>query len=377
LSRARWSLSTAAARQPAPLLTGAGAFFEAAAVLAWLAMTTLLDPARATDPGPAEAAAPRNAAEAARTARSAPPAVSPRPRRSLRLLPPVLPAQAAAELPFLGLDTLWLQLTGTLCNIACRHCFITCGPKEDRVPMMTRQRLEELLLEARTLGVKEFYFTGGEPMLHPEFFAIIERTLQEGPVNVLTNGTLIDAAAAARLAALSRATRYSLELRVSLDGMTAEQNDPVRGRGTFRAIIAGLRELAQVELSPVITVVEHQPGLADAASRQEFIAFARQLGLGRPRVKFLPLLRIGREPRRSHPYAADAHIEGPLEESLRATLQCSSGRLATQDHVLTCPLLLDAPEARLGTSLTAAAQPIRLRWSACHTCVTEGLSCRT
>ena len=304
----------------------------------------------------------------------------PRPRsalRALRVLPAVLPESAAVELPFLGLDTLWLQLTGTLCNIACRHCFITCGPKEDRVALMTRERLEALLTEARLLGVKEFYFTGGEPMLHPDFFAIIERTLQEGPVHILTNGILIDAVAAARFAELSAAARYSLELRVSLDGMTAEQNDPVRGRGTFKSIIAGLCALARVGLSPVITVVQHQDGMADAAARQEFIAFARQLGLTRPRVKFLPLLRLGREPRRSHPYAADEFVSTPLAESEATALQCSSSRLATQEHVLTCPLLLDAPEARLGTTLTEAARPIRLRWAACHTCVNQGLSCRT
>jgi MoaA/NifB/PqqE/SkfB family radical SAM enzyme len=295
----------------------------------------------------------------------------------LRRVLPVLPESAAAEVPFLGLDTLWLQLTGTRCNIACRHCFITCGPREDRVPLMTRERIEELLIEARTLGVKEFYFTGGEPMLHPEFFAIIERTLQEGPVHVLTNGLLIDAAAAAQLRDLFARARYSLELRVSLDGMTAEQNDPVRGRGTFARITAGLSELGRVGLSPVITVVEHTPGMGAERARQEFLEFARQLGLSRPRVKFLPLLRLGREPRRSRRYDSEEIVRPPLDEAVTATLQCSSCRLATQDHVLTCPLLLDAPEARLSTTLAGAARPLRLRWSACHTCVAEGLSCRT
>ena len=312
--------------------------------------------------------------DAAADATAAQPALR---RLALRVLPAVLPESEAVELPFLGLDTLWLQLTGTHCNIACRHCFITCGPKEDRVPFMTPERVWELLIEAQALGVKEFYFTGGEPMLHPDFFPIIERTLKQGPVHVLTNGILIDAAAAQRFAALSAASRYSLELRVSLDGMTAEQNDPVRGRGTFARITAGLRELAQVAISPVITVVEHQDGMGDAAARQEFLAFARELGLGRPRVKFLPLLRLGREPRRTRAYAADELVGAPLPEAELASLQCSSSRLATQEHVLTCPLLLDAPEARLGTTLAAAARPIRLRWSACHTCVTQGLSCRT
>lgn len=300
------------------------------------------------------------------------------PGRRLPVLPveSALPEGEAAELPFVGLDTLWLQLTGTLCNLACRHCFITCGPEEERVPVMSRGRIEELLAEAVTLGVKEYYLTGGEPMLHPEFFAIVERILQDGPVHVLTNGLLIDGPAAARLRGIADAARYSLELRVSLDGMSAAENDPVRGRGSFDRVAAALSNLAAVELSPVITVVEHAQGMAAAAARQRFLEFAAGLGLRRPRVKFLPLLRIGREPRRTRGYAEDEVVR-ELAPGAEAAVQCASSRLATEEHVLTCPILLDAPEARLGRSLMDAARPIRLRWAACHTCVVEGLSCRT
>lgn len=298
--------------------------------------------------------------------------------RRLPVLPveSALPEGEAAELPFLGLDTLWLQLTGTLCNLACRHCFITCGPEEERVPMMSRARIEALLAEAAELGVKEYYLTGGEPMLHPEFFAIAARILEEGPVHVLTNGLLIDGTAAARLRQITDAARYSLELRVSLDGMSAEENDPVRGRGSFERVAAALSHLAKVDLSPVITVVEHAQGMAAAEARQRFLEFAAGLGLRRPRVKFLPLLRIGREPRRTRGYA-DEEVVRELVPGAAESIQCSSSRLATEEHVLTCPILLDAPDARLGRSLKDAARPIRLRWAACHTCVVEGLSCRT
>jgi hypothetical protein len=44
---------------------------------------------------------------------------------------------------------------------------------------------------------------------------------------------------------------------------------------------------------------------------------------------------------------------------------------------MTCPILLDAPGARLGETLGASLGPIRLRWGACHTCVVDGLSCKT
>ena len=32
------------------------------------------------------------------------------------------------ESPLLALDTLWLQVAGTVCNLQCTHCFISCSP---------------------------------------------------------------------------------------------------------------------------------------------------------------------------------------------------------------------------------------------------------
>ncbi|MCU1276731.1 MAG: radical protein, partial [bacterium] len=190
-----------------------------------------------------------------------------------------------------ALDTVWFQLTGTICNIACRHCFISCGPKETRVPMMDAARVRRFLEEAESLGARDYYFTGGEPMMHPEFWPLVDDTLARGPLTVLTNGILVDHAAAARARRAFDAARYSFDLRVSLDGMSAEENDPVRGGGTFASITAGLRALAAVGLSPAITVVEHRAGMAAEAARAAFLDFARSLGLSHPRVKFLPLLR--------------------------------------------------------------------------------------
>ena len=228
-------------------------------------------------------------------------------------VPPALDEARAPLVPMTALDTVWFQLTGTLCNIACRHCFISCGPKETRVSMMDADEVRRRLDEAEALGARDYYFTGGEPMLHPEFWPLVDEALRRGPLTVLTNGILIDADAAARARRSFDQARYSFDLRVSLDGMTAEENDPVRGRGTFAAITAGIAELARAGLSPAITVVEHQSGMAHDAARLAFLDFARSLGLAHPRVKFLPLLRIGREPRRTHGYGAEevASLAGP------------------------------------------------------------------
>jgi hypothetical protein len=47
------------------------------------------------------------------------------------------PPAPGPEVAFRWLDALWVQVTGTRCNIACRHCFISCGPKADQIPMMS------------------------------------------------------------------------------------------------------------------------------------------------------------------------------------------------------------------------------------------------
>ncbi|HYM82240.1 MAG TPA: radical SAM protein, partial [Candidatus Limnocylindria bacterium] len=71
------------------------------------------------------------------------------------------------EQPLLHLDALWIQVAGTLCNLECTHCFVSSGPGNDRHSIMSRADVRGRVAEALGLGVKEFYFTGGEPFLHP------------------------------------------------------------------------------------------------------------------------------------------------------------------------------------------------------------------
>jgi len=152
------------------------------------------------------------------------------------------------------LDDLWFQVGGTLCNLTCRHCFISCSPHNHAFGFLDLATVERYLDESVALGVKEYYFTGGEPFLNRDMTAILERTLQYGPATVLTNGTVFRAEWLERLRAAEDASPYSLEFRVSMDGFTAEQNDAVRGDGTFERILAGVRLLLDYGFLPILTV---------------------------------------------------------------------------------------------------------------------------
>jgi len=244
--------------------------------------------------------------------------------------------------------------------------------------MMSRGQVESAIDEAVALGTRDAYFTGGEPFLHPEIRPLVDFTLERMPLTILTNALLIDDDLAGWIADRFTRCRYSFDLRVSLDGAVAASNDRVRGRGVYDGVVEALRRLARVGISPVVTVVEHEEALKAAEARVEFTDFLRGLGIRQPRVKFLPLLRIGREERRSRGYLERERLGSePLAPEIEEALICSTSRTVTAQGVMTCPILVEVPEARLGDSLRQAERPIKLNWRACHTCVVEGLRCAT
>src|SRR6516162_4119898 len=126
---------------------------------------------------------------------------------------PLLDAPAPA-VPLAHLDDLWFQVGGTLCNLTCRHCFISCSPHNRSFGFLDLATVRRHLDESVALGVKEYYFTGGEPFLNRDMVQILELTMQYGPATVLTNGTVLRDDWLERLRAAEEASLYSLEFRV-------------------------------------------------------------------------------------------------------------------------------------------------------------------
>ena len=223
--------------------------------------------------------------------------------------------------------------------------------------------------EGATLGMKEVYFTGGEPFLHPEIVDLLAYALAHAPTTVLTNGTLIGEAMADRLGAAAAASRYSLEVRLSLDALDPEANDAIRGVGVFRKVLRAARALESRGLLPIITVSELALEPEPYDRLREMLLAA---GVRRPRIKIIPVFPMGRLEERDR-HLAPAHLEG-FDYSL---LQCTETRAVTADGVYACPILAGLPGARLSAgSLAQALQPCALYHSACVTCYETGMTCR-
>jgi len=289
--------------------------------------------------------------------------------------PASAPAGHFPAQPLDHLDALWIQVAGTVCNLKCTHCFVSCGPGDDHHAVMPREEVRGRVAEALALGVKEFYFTGGEPFLHPDLLDILEDTLAHGPCTVLTNGTLFTRRRLEGLRHLCDAARYSLEIRVSLDGHNAADHDRFRGAGTFARAIEGLRGLSDHGLLPIVTVTQNTDE-APLLFRERYLAMLRAAGLARPRLKTLPLFLLGREVERTRGYSALESLgDLPAAAFDPTRLQCHSCRAVTSRGVFVCPLLVDEDGGRMGERLDHALGAFELRYGACYTCYVTGMTC--
>jgi MoaA/NifB/PqqE/SkfB family radical SAM enzyme len=275
------------------------------------------------------------------------------------------------------LDHLWFQVTGTLCNLTCTHCFISCSPANHSFGFLDYDKVLAALEESKRLGVKEYYFTGGEPFMHPRMVDILEATLAIGPATVLSNGTLFREKTVERLSAIRDASIYSLELRVSIDGADAESNDRIRGEGAFGRAMKGVRRVVEAGFMPIVTMAQTW----DDADAQDVYQRMRRvlidLGYSRPRVKLLPSLKMGAESLRDRGYRDDERVTHEMMEGYDASqMICAYSRIVTDRGVHVCPILIEQPDSVLDPTIEGAMRKdYPLRHQACFTCWASGGIC--
>ena len=275
-----------------------------------------------------------------------------------------------------SLDELWFQVAGTVCNLTCHHCFISCSPHNHSFEFLSYEDVEAALHKSVEFGVREYYFTGGEPFLNKDLVRMLRKTLEFGPVTVLTNGTILKESWLEELKSAEDQSCYGLEFRVSIDGPTAEMNDPVRGQGTFARAMRGVTQLCQADFLPIITMTQTWDDSDNQKILDQFRLALKEHGCERPRLKILPRLKIGAEVNRTEGYQESERItDSMMKDFDHDQLLCHHSRVVTNRGVYVCPILIDSPDARLGNSLDDAGQPFALNHGACYTCYQYGAIC--
>lgn len=138
------------------------------------------------------------------------------------------------------------------CNLDCIHCLSSSGRRDPRE--LDTAEAKAVIDEMRAMQVFYVNIGGGEPMIRPDFFELVEYATTSGVgVKFSTNGSRIDADRARQLAAMDY-----LDIQISLDGADQATNDAVRGEGSFATAIAAMEHLqaadfGQFKISVVMT----------------------------------------------------------------------------------------------------------------------------
>ncbi|UUR08217.1 radical SAM protein [Sphingomonas glaciei] len=284
--------------------------------------------------------------------------------------------EARAEVAMTGLATLWIN-TGTLCNLACRTCYIESSPRNDALVYISLAEAEAYLDEALALGTREIGFTGGEPFMNPDMIAMLGAALERGfEVLMLTNAMRPMQRFEADLLDLQQAHGERLTMRVSLDHYSQPIHEAERGPGTWDKAIAGARWLSDQGFRLAIAG-RQLPGEDEAQARDGYAALFEQAGLkvDAGLVVFPEMDATADVPEIT---TACWDILGKSPDSI----MCASSRMVVKRKggarpvVAACTLIPYDPQFTMGDTLAEASRPVRLNHPHCaRFCVLGGASC--
>lgn len=180
---------------------------------------------------------------------------------------------------------LWVY-TNYDCNLRCSYCVAESSPRAAR-RAIGLETVQQLVDEAVPLGFEHLYFTGGEPLILDDIYAMLAYAAERLPTTLLTNAMLLRGR---RLERLQAVDHPNLVVQVSLDGGQAQHHDAYRGAGTWEKTAAGLHTLLEHGFRVRLSTTETP---ANQEHLDEICAFHQALGIPEEDHFTRPLARRG------------------------------------------------------------------------------------
>lgn len=237
------------------------------------------------------------------------------------------------------------------CNLSCKYCY--ARQKNHQPDPLNTHEVLTVIENIKNSGNTFLIISGGEPLIREDIFEIIDFAVKNHPigsetsvdpspfpVSLVTNATLITPEIAQKLAAYP-----SLQIRISLDGPDAKYHDPIRGEGSFRKTMTGIKNLLKTGMRKQISLCSTVSSI-NVKAMGEMVK--KTVGMGINSLVITPVVRQGGagetwEELRISPsdlknmfneiheleeeFAGRIHISGSMKSSLLKSLQEASNRV--------------------------------------------------
>jgi len=256
-----------------------------------------------------------------------------------------------------GLNNLFFELCRKSCNLKCKHCYIERNPYKQEKDFIAADKIKNALIQSKGENVKSIYLTGGEPLLHPDFNAILRMCLKFANTTVLTNGTFVNDKKARFLRKIDDESNFETIYRISIDHYDELKNDALRTRGAFRKAFQAVGALYKYGFNPIISVTNYY-NESRASLFEGFNAVFSKINFELEEIN----LKIS-------PYFKP-DIEGQIEMGKIDVkkLDCYNSRIVSSKGVFSCPVLCNDFRARQGSEIDNYSKKVYLDTEKCFIC---------
>ncbi|MBI2265061.1 MAG: radical SAM protein [Armatimonadetes bacterium] len=148
------------------------------------------------------------------------------------------------------------------CPLRCRHCYNSSG---DALPNeLSTGEVISLVDQMAAMGTCELSIGGGEPLWREDLFEIIAHARKKGiQVSISTNAVPVTRVIAKKIAEADLKM-----IKVSFDGASEKTYDYIRGKGTYRKAVRGMKILREAapDVPVAIQAILMKPNLTEIPS---------------------------------------------------------------------------------------------------------------
>lgn len=258
-------------------------------------------------------------------------------------------------------NSLFIEMTGKNCNLKCKHCYIDFNGNKKIKDFIPIDKIKQSLTTLKSENIKYIHLSGAEPMLHPDFNAILRYCLKNASVIIHTNGMTINDKKARFLRKVEEENNLNNEIifRISIDHYEERQNDDLRGRGSFRKSIHAIQSLVKYDFNPILSIVNYW-NMDKAELIENFKLLCKNIDFQTEDMNFSILPYINKETYENFELK-DCHDLSMLD--------CSKSRTLTNNGIYNCLLLVGDHRGRCGSSFEDYSKKNYLETQTCSQCL--------